>query len=129
MILVDTTVWIDFFRGRASNQVDIFEAAVVHGQAIFLCGVILTEILQGIQNHKEYHVVTAALEPFAYIEMTRETYKAAADIFRKLRSKGITIRKTIDCLIAACAIDNNLLLLHNDKDFLPIIEHCGLKTL
>lgn len=128
MILVGTTVWNDFFHGKSLPHVALFETALEHHQEIFICGVILTEILQGVQNNKEYRLVNAALEPFAYIEMTRKTYITAADIYRNLRAKGITVRKIIDCLIAACAIENSFLLLHNDKDFLPIAKYCGLKV-
>lgn len=129
MILVDTTVWIDFFRGKNTKQTQFFETALQHKQEIFLCGVILTEILQGIQSDKEYQVVTQTLEPFVYLDMTRETYMTAADIFRKLRKRGITVRKTIDCMIASVAIENNLLLLHHDKDFHPMEQYCGLTCL
>ena len=129
MILVDTTVWIDFFRGKPSPQINLFETAIEHQQEIFICGVILTEILQGVHESKEYKIVSTALEPFSYIEMSRETYIGAADIYRKLRIKGFTVRKIVYCLIAACAIENNLLLLHNDKDFTPIAKYCGLKVL
>lgn len=129
MILVDTTVWIDFFRKKQSQQVDLFKAALENYQEIFICGVVLTEILQGICDNKEYRRILIALEPFTYIEITRKTYMNAADIYRKLRGKGFTVRKTIDYLISACALENNLFLLHNDKDFLPIVEYCGLKVL
>ena len=107
----------------------LFENAIQHHQEIIICGVILTEILQGISDTKEYKVVSASLAPFSFVEMTRETFILAADIFRKLRKKWITIRKTVDCLIAAVAIENNFLLLHHDKDFIPIEKYCDLKTL
>jgi predicted nucleic acid-binding protein len=127
MILVDTTVWIDFFRGKNTAQVNFFESSLLNQQEIFICGIILTELLQGISNNKEHTLVSSSLESFTYLNMNRETYLLAADIYRQLRAKGITIRKTVDCIIAAAAIENNLLLLHKDKDFLPIVNHCGLK--
>lgn len=127
-MLVDTTVWVDFFRGRETKQVVLLEKAILQRDNIFYCGLVLTEILQGIPNAKQSQLVKSHFNSLLYLDMHRDVYILAADIYAKLRQKGITVRKTIDCLIAACAISNKLPLLHNDRDFFPIEEHCGLSV-
>lgn len=125
-MLVDTTVWVDFFRDNETKQVKILESSISNHDDIFICGVIYTEILQGIHREKEYQLTIDALKPLLYLDMNQETFALAAEIFRKLRNNGITIRKTINCMIAAVAIENKIPLLHSDKDFLPIAKYCGL---
>lgn len=128
-MLVDTTIWIDFLHGKDSKQVKLLESIIANRDGLFICGVILTEILQGISETKQYQTTKAALEPLSYLDMNQDTFLLAADIYRMLRKKGITIRKTIDCMIGAVAIENKIPLLHNDKDFLPMAKHCGLMSL
>jgi len=127
MLLVDTTVWIDYFVDRTTPEVTHLIAAVVQRENICLCGVVVTEILQGISNLKEYHQVSSVLQNLIFLNMSWETHVAAAEIYRTLRRRGITIRKTIDCMIAAVALENDIPLLHRDRDFDPIKKYCGLK--
>lgn len=129
MILIDTTVWIDFFTGHNQPQVIQLINLLENRDELCICGVILTEILQGIKNKKEQQLIEEHLNYIIFLEMTRSTFILAADIFRLLRSQGITVRKTIDCMIAAVAIENDIMLLHKDRDFNPIEKHCGLKVL
>ncbi len=126
MILVDTTVWIDFFNGGDSKQVSRLVHLIEKRDEICICGVILTEILQGIKNSSEYKQVEDLLDSLLFIEMTKDTFILAADIFRSLRLRGITVRKTLDCMIAAIAIEHSATLLHIDRDFDPIEKFCGL---
>ena len=116
-MLVDTSVWIDFFAGRNTTQVETLEHAVQDGQDIALCGVILTEILQGIRDDRQYRQVQGDLQPLILLPITERTFIAAADIYRGLRKQGVTIRKTNDCIIATVAIEHGVSLLHNDRDF------------
>lgn len=125
-MLVDTSVWIDFFCGRQTTQVGILEESITQHKNIYYCGLVLTELLQGISNKKDSRLIKSHFTSLLYLEMEKEIYLNAADIYAMLRKKGVTIRKTIDCLIAALAISSKLPLLHNDKDFKPIAKHCGL---
>ena len=125
-MLIDTTVWIDFFNDKPSKQVKLLESMLANRDGLFICGIILTEILQGLSDSKQYQTTKAALEALSYLEMTQNTFLLSADIYRILRKKGITIRKSLDCMIGAVAIENNIPLLHNDRDFLPMAKYCGL---
>lgn len=126
MILVDTSVWIDFFNDQGTPGVAALEAMIHDGEDLALCGVILTEILQGIRDDRAYALTRAYLEPLVMLPMTDTVFLRAADIYRALRKQGITIRKSIDCMIAAVAVENEVRLLHNDRDFDPMAEWCGL---
>lgn len=128
MIMVDTTVWIDFFRGEATPQVDILELLISEAQDICVCGMVMTEVLQGVRNDKQYQKIKAQFECLIFLPMTQAMYVQSADMYRSLRKKGITIRKPIDCMIASVAIAHDVPLHHNDKDFDPMAKHCGLKT-
>lgn len=128
MLLVDTSVWIDFFNDNKHAEITFLENSIKNRIDISYCGVILTEILQGIKTTKDYVLTKKAFTSFTYLEMHEEIFIEAADIFRKLQRKGITIRKTMDCLIAAVAIVYQTPLLHRDRDFDPIVRYCGLKT-
>jgi predicted nucleic acid-binding protein len=129
MLLVDTTVWIDFFAGRPAPWVDYLEKIILQKEDVCLCGVVLTEILQGISTEKHYKQVLTTMNSLVFLPMEYDVFVAAADIYRYLRAKGITVRKTIDCLIAAVALENDVSLLHCDRDFDPIEKYCHLKTI
>ncbi|MBX7255175.1 MAG: PIN domain nuclease [Candidatus Hydrogenedentes bacterium] len=126
MILVDTSVWLDFLAGRENIYVSTLEKLVADDD-ICLCGVILTEILQGIRSEKEYATTKKYFQQLTILPHTIETFVAAADIYRNLRKKGLTVRKPIDCMIAAVAIEHATPLLQNDRDFIGISKHCGLE--
>ncbi len=128
MVIVDTTVWIDFLAGRESPHVAALESLVRNKDDLCICGVILTEVLQGIRKENEYKETKKRFDSFIFLSMTHATFIKAADIYRSLRRKGITIRKPIDCMIASVAIENDIQLLHNDRDFDPIEKHFSLKT-
>jgi len=124
----DTSVWIDFFKGKACSHVDVLELLITEGQDICICGIIMTEVLQGIREDKEYSKTKKHLNNLIFLPMPYEAFIKAAEIYRSLRQKGITIRKPIDCMIASVAMLHNIKLLHNDKDFDTIAKHCGLKA-
>ena len=129
MILVDTSVWIDFFAGRNLPNVDVLEQCILDNEDLALCGIILTEILQGIADDTTHRRVRRYLSPLIMLPMPETVFVRAADIYRKLRKQGITIRKSNDCIIAATALEHHCQLLHNDKDFSPIAKHFPLKII
>ena len=129
IVVVDTSVWIDFFSGRSARHVEILEQLLTAGDDVCLCGVILEEILQGIRSDIDYRKTKAYLEFLLYLPMDRRTFERAADIYRSLRKKGVTVRKPVDCMIASVAIEQGIPLLHNDRDFDPVEKHCGLEVL
>jgi predicted nucleic acid-binding protein len=92
-----------------------------------ICGLILTEILQGISSDTQYRTVSRSLSHLIYLPMPREVYLLGADIYRTARKTGKTIRNTVDCIIAACAIVHDTALLQRDKDFLAIASISDLK--
>jgi predicted nucleic acid-binding protein len=116
-ILVDTTVWIDFFRGTDSEKVERLEEAIESRDDICCCGFILTEVLQGIKDEKELVSTKRLFEGLIYLEDDRSTFELAAAIYRELRRKGTTIRNSIDCLIAATVIQHGVVFLENDRDY------------
>ena len=117
MILVDTSVWIDFFSGRDTSHVKMVETLIRDREDICICGVVLTEVLQGIRDNKEFEKTRATLSEIIFLPMDQEVFHLAADIYRTCRSHGITIRKSVDCMIAATCMQHSVRLLHNDKDF------------
>jgi predicted nucleic acid-binding protein len=127
MILVDTSVWIDFLMGRDTTHAKAVESLVETREDICICGVILTEILQGIRNDKEHYKTKAILSELVFLPMTQETFYSAANIYRTCRSRGITIRNSIDCMISAACIQYDVALLHNDKDFDLITSQFNLQ--
>ena len=128
MILVDTSVWIDFFAGRDLQHVSALEQSIIENEDLALCGIIMTEILQGIADDAAHRRVQRYLGPLIMLPMPETVFVRAAAIYRALRKKGITIRKSNDCIIAATALEHRCQLLHNDRDFTPIAEHFPLKV-
>lgn len=124
MILVDTSVLIDFFKGTSSGPSNMFREVLEKNIPFGITAQILQEILQGSQNEKEFNTLKDYLvtQNFYFEKNSLETFVNAAQIYQKCRKKGITIRSTIDCLIAQIAIEHKLLLLHNDNDFIRIAE-------
>jgi predicted nucleic acid-binding protein len=128
MVLVDTTVWIDFFAAKATPEVGELERLLEEGEDICTCGVILTEVLQGIRGDEDYQRTLSSFDNFLFLPMNRQIFVRAAELYRSLRHRGVTIRKPVDCMIASVAIEHDIALLHNDRDFDPIETHCGLKV-
>lgn len=129
MTLVDTTVWIDFFRDKNTPETGMLQHMLKAGEDICICGVILTEVLQGIREDADYIEVASRFEAFLFLPMHRHTFVSAAQLYRTLRRRGITIRNAVDCLIAAVAMEHDMPLLHHDRDFEPMAEFCGLKVI
>jgi predicted nucleic acid-binding protein len=122
-VLVDSTVWIDFLRGNPSPAVDCLVRLLEEGQDICTCGFVLTEVLQGIRDDKQYLAMKTQFENLLYLDCDRSTFELAARIFRDLRRQGVTIRNSIDCLIAATSMEHSLALLESDRDYTFIADH------
>ena len=129
MVLIDTTVWIDFFAGRQLPHVVALERLIKNREDICICGIILTEVLQGIRQKGEFRKTKELFNSMIFLPMPYSVFLGAAEIYRTLRRKGITIRNSVDCMIASVAIENDIMLLHNDKDFTPIEKNHNLKVL
>lgn len=122
MIVVDSSVWIDFLNGRDVVHVERLRAAL--GVDEIIVGDL---VLQGLDNERAARQVESLLRRFEIVPMAGEAIAvAAARNFRSLRKRGITIRKTIDLLIGTWCIENRRPLLHNDSDFRPMVQHLGL---
>jgi predicted nucleic acid-binding protein len=128
VILVDSSVWIDFFNGRHSRETDLL--ALLLRRRILLTGdLILTEVLQGFRQKREMEVARRALLGLPYADIVgQEVALASAANYRLLHRRGVTARKTVDLIIATFCIRNGHILLHADRDFEPMSEHLGLRT-
>jgi predicted nucleic acid-binding protein len=124
MYLVDTSVWIDYFRNIDNKATQLLTRLLDEEILFGITGLIYQEILQGAADKNDFKNLQTFLstQEFFHLKDDIESYEAAAEIFYNARRKGITIRSTIDCLIAQIAIDNKLTLLHNDKDYIQIAK-------
>ncbi len=130
MILVDTSVWIDFFRGIPCVHRATLHRLIEEEEDLCFTAIHLTEILQGIQNDAEFERCKRYLLAFPIFNATEpETFIHAAEIYRTCRRNGKTVRKTVDCIIAAVAIEHDLILFHNDRDFEKIAACASLRVL
>jgi predicted nucleic acid-binding protein len=127
VIVVDSSVWIDYFTGKSTPGTDKLDSLL--GEDLVAIGdLMLVEVLQGFRTGKDYRQARKLLLSLTVMNMldTSIALKSAAN-FRTLRKKGITVRKTIDAIIATYCIENRLPLLHSDKDFQPFQKHLKLK--
>lgn len=126
MILVDTSIWIDFFNGKITTETNLLDNALAEGNVI-IGDLITLEILQGIRNDHEYNKTKKALGTLEQFELFGSSMVIeCSDNFRSLRKKGLTIRKTADLIIASFCIKNKIPLLYSDRDFIPFSKHLGL---
>jgi predicted nucleic acid-binding protein len=127
VVLVDSSVWIDYFNGIQSNKTDILDD-LLHRQLVITGDIILTEILQGFIIEDDFKTAKNILNPLDCMQLGGKSLAVkAASNFRFLRSKGITIRKTVDMLIGSWCIKHEIELLHKDRDFDQIALHLPLK--
>lgn len=128
MILLDTSALIEFLNRTGSPADTAIEALIVNNADVAIAEIVLTEVLQGIKNEREYREVRTSLLALPVLTLKdHNSYIKAADLYRKCRTKGLSIRSTIDLLIAQTAIENNSELLHNDRDFEAIASVSSLK--
>ena len=129
MIIVDTTVWVDYLRGTQNPETEWLEIEADR-KRLGLTDLILCEVLQGVRNEQEFGQVRTELQRFELFETGgEELVIAAATNFRIIRERGKTIRKTIDCLIATFCVLNGHALLHRDRDFDSFEEILGLNVI
>ena len=127
MILVDSSVWIDFFRGTVTPQVDALDR-LLGEEPVAIGDLMMTEVLQGFANERDFNKARRMLGALDLVEIGgRDVMIEAARYFRDLRARGITIRKTIDTLIATRCIVSGYRLLYSDRDFDPFVTHLGLE--
>jgi len=128
LILVDSSVWIDYFKGTVTVQTEELDALL--GQEPLAIGdLILTEVLQGFSDERDFNKARIMLTSLMVVELGGEEIAIqAAKNFRALRKLGVTVRKTIDTVIATRCIKSGYVLLHNDRDFEPFARHLGLRV-
>jgi predicted nucleic acid-binding protein len=128
VILVDSSVWIDYFRGNTTPQCERLEA-LLGSEPLAIGDLILAEVLQGFASEKDFNQAKKMLTSLMVVELGGQdiAIKTAVN-FRKLRSIGVTVRKTIDGIIATRCIESGYTLLHSDRDFHPFTLHLGLRT-
>ena len=126
MILVDSSVWIDYFRGTVTPQTERLDAVL--GVELLAPGdLILTEVLQGFASERDFDQARRLMTALEVVDLAGQQIAIqAARNFRTLRARGITVRKTIDTVIATRCIESGLSLLYSDRDFDPFVEHLGL---
>lgn len=128
MILVDTSVWIDYFNGNADKYTDALDLALEQG-VVAIGDLIFLKILQGFKSDEEYKLAKERLSTLEQHEMFGHLIALkSAENYSALRKKGITIRRTTDVIIATFCIENELPLLFSDKDFKPFVQHLGLQS-
>ena len=128
MILVDSSVWIDYFRGAETPQCERLDA-LLGNQPLAIGDLILAEVLQGFTSDQDFNQARRLLTSLVVIDVGgQEIAIQAAKNFRTLRALGVTVRKTIDTLIATRCIESGLSLLHADRDFEPFVIHLGLRS-
>ena len=128
MILVDTAVWIDYINGNTTKHTDKLDLCLIEG-SVAIGDLIFLEILQGFRNDREYKTAKRTLLTLEQYQMFDSTMALrSADNYRKLRKSGITIRSTIDVIIATFCIENKLPLLFSDRDFFPFVDKLGLRS-
>lgn len=128
MIVADTSAWIDYFNGVLAPHTDRLDSDL-ETDIIIIGDLIIAELLQGFKTDKEYNTAKKIIEKFEYRDFVgKEIAMKTANNYRYLRKNGITVRKTIDVIIATFCIENEYQLIHNDKDFDPLEEHLGLKV-
>ena len=128
MILVDSSVWIDYFNGQTNPEV-IFLDTILGIKPVVIGDIILTEVLQGFKRDSDYKKAKQLLTSLPILQLSDEFLAIkSADNYRSLRKQGITVRKTIDTIIATYCIEQNIQLLFSDRDFLPFIETLGLES-
>lgn len=128
MILVDSSVWIDFFRGKSNPQVERLDT-LLGNEPLAIGDLILTEVLQGFTSDRDFNEARKMLDAFTLVKLGgKDIAIEAARNFRLLRDQGITVRKTIDTIIATRCIVSGYSLLHSDRDFDAFAEHLGLRV-
>ena len=127
MILVDSSVWVDYFNGRITKETDYLDTCL-GTEPVSIGDLILAEVLQGFRKDADYEAAKELMTSLTIYELLRTSLAVkTADNYRVLRRKGITVRKTADTIIATFCIEHGIPLLYSDQDFNPFVKHLGLK--
>jgi len=122
-VLVDTSVWVDFLNGHTGPHAETLARLIREEADLLTCGLVVAEVLQGLRQTKSLTTIEGHFREMEWLTPREpDTYIEAADLFRRLRSRGLTIRSTVDCVIAKLAADNDALLLAKDRDLSLIVE-------
>jgi predicted nucleic acid-binding protein len=128
-LIFDTSVWVDFLRNKSNSASDLLTSYIEKNDQVLLTPTILQEVLQGIRNDAQYQHIQEILSYFTTLQQPPiRAAVGAAELYRSLRKKGLTIRKSNDCLIAFYAIEFSTPLVHSDSDFDLISKHTKLMT-
>ncbi len=128
MIVADTSAWIDYVKGVEALHTNILDYELEHGR-IITGDIIIAEFLQGFREDKDYDTAKRLMESLEYCDfLGKDNAIQAAQNYRRLRKNGITVRKTINVIIATFCIENGFELIHNDRDFDPMEEYLGLRV-
>ncbi len=128
MILVDSSVWIDYFNGGSTPQTETLDQ-LLGREPLAIGDLILAEVLQGFSDERDFNVARRMLTSLSMVQLGgQEIAVQAARNFRALRKAGVTVRKTVDTIIATWCIENGFDLLHNDRDFEPFVKHLRLRV-
>ena len=128
MILVDSSVWIDYFRGTLTPQAEMLDS-LLGSEPVVTGDLVLTEVLQGFGSEHDFNQAKKLLTSLVVVDLVGQDIAIqAARNFRVLRALGITVRKTIDTVIATRCIASSLTLLYSDRDFDPFVQHLGLRS-
>lgn len=129
MILVDSSVWIDYFNGTKTEATEVLHG-LIGKERLIVADLIIAEVLQGFRFDRDFETAKELLTAFDVHQISNSKLAIkSAGYFRILRKKGITVRKTVDVMIATYCIENDISLLQSDKDFLPFASEFGLKLL
>lgn len=128
MIFVDSSVWIDYFNGRSTRQAELLDR-LLGLEPLHIGDIVLTEVLQGFQRDRDYRMARELLTSLdVQPVLGKDLALESARNFRYLRKRGITVRKTVDAIIATFCISKGFFLLHSDRDFDPFEKHLGLEV-
>ena len=129
MTIVDSSVWIDYFNGNITRETELLDELLGRVQ-LGVGDLIFTEVLQGFTVDADYYTAKSLLEILPFFNFGGKPIAIkSAENCRFLRKKGVTVRKTIDVIIASACLEYDFTLLHSDRDFIPFVNHFGLKTL
>lgn len=128
MTIIDSSVWIDYFNGKITRESELLDQ-LLGTTSLGIGDIILTEVLQGFSNDADFNMAKALLETLSFFNFGgKDIAVKSANNYRYLRKKGITIRKTIDVIIATACLEHDFSLLYSDRDFDPFVTHLGLKA-
>jgi len=126
VVLIDTSVWIDYFQTAESSHASALQFLIRDNNRAMICGIILQEVLQGIRDEKSYTLTKDRLSRLPYLEIDKDTYVYASSLYRILRTKGITV-PPVDVTLAGLAVQRDIPLYTRDEHFKAIAKHSGLK--